>query len=343
MSSPRNRRFILASRPRGLPTADDFRLEENELGKPGPGQVLVKNMYWSVDPYMRGRMSEAPSYAPPVAIGATMVGGTVGEVVESRAPAVAAGDVVVGYGGWQEYSVLDTSGAGPFAVTRVAHGPGAPPVSTALGACGMPGATAFFGINKLGEPSRGETVVISAAAGAVGSIAGQIAKMRGARVVGVAGGERKCRFVIDELGFDDCIDYKAETDLRAALVLSCPDGIDVYFENVGGALVEAVAGLLRPGARVPICGFISQYNSSTPVYPQAVLDAAPNKPASRFFLVGEWPDEYPGAIAQLVEWIKAGQLRYREDVVGGFENLPKAFLGLFAGENLGKRLVRLTA
>jgi NADPH-dependent curcumin reductase CurA len=329
-----NRRLVLASRPSGEPTVDNFRLETGPVPEPGPGEMLVQNLYLSIDPYMRGRMSDRASYARPVAIGDVMVGGTVGRVVTSIAEGHAPGEILVGYGGWQDYALF-------LAADRQVMKVDSPlPISTALGVCGMPGVTAYFGLLKLGEPKAGETVVVSAASGAVGSVVGQIAKLLGCRAVGVAGGPLKCKSVVEELGFDACVDHRAP-GMDAALAAACPNGVDVYFENVGGKVLEAVSKLLNPGARVPICGFISQYNEENPVTPFSVLGALPTPPVHRFFLVWEWPEEYPAAVAQLVSWVKDGKIRYREDIVQGLEEAPRALIGVLRGENFGKKVVRI--
>jgi NADPH-dependent curcumin reductase CurA len=329
-----NRRIVLASRPTTEPVPDNFRLETAPVPEPGASQMLVKNLFLSVDPYMRGRMSDRASYARPVGIGEVMVGGTVGRVVSSKADGYASGDIVVGYGGWQDYALLHANDRQVMKVDPSL------PISTALGVCGMPGVTAYFGLLKLGEPKAGETVVVAAASGAVGSVVGQIAKLEGCRAVGVAGGPAKCSYVTSELGFDACIDHRAP-GMADALRAACPKGIDVYFENVGGAVLEAVAPLLNQGSRVPICGFISQYNEENPVTPFTVLGALPNPPVHRFFLVWEWPEEYPAAVAQLVQWVKEGKLRYREDIVEGLARAPEALIGVLRGDNFGKKLVRI--
>ncbi|HVU03459.1 MAG TPA: NADP-dependent oxidoreductase [Polyangiaceae bacterium] len=330
-----NRRFVLASRPENEPSDENFRLETGlPIPEPGPGQVLVKHSYLSIDPYMRGRMSDRASYAKPVGIGELMVGGTVGTVVESRSERFRKGDVLVGYGGWQEYALFSDADRQVLAVA------GSLPISTALGVCGMPGATAYFGLRKLGQPKEGETVVVSAAAGAVGSVVGQLAKRAGCRAVGVAGGPDKCAFVVKELGFDACVDRR-DPAFRAKLAEACPRGVDVYFENVGGEVLVAVSKLLNPGARVPICGFVSQYNEADPESPFAVLGALPTPPFHRFFLVWEWPDEYPGVVAELRALVEQGSLRYREDVVKGLEAAPGALRAVLRGENFGKMVVAL--
>jgi NADPH-dependent curcumin reductase len=263
-----------------------------------------------------------------------MVGGTVGRVVTSRSERYATGDIVVGYGGWRDFAVFDTSDRQVLPVDPSLA------ISTALGVRGMPGATAYFGLLKLGRPKPGETVVVSAASGAVGSVVGQIAKHLGCRVVGIAGGAAKCAYLTGELGFDAAVDHRAD-GMADALRVACPDGIDVYFENVGGKVLEAVAPLLNLGSRVPICGSISQYNEENPVTPVSVLSALPNPPEHRFFLVWEWPEEYPAAIAQLTQWVKEGTIRYREDVEDGLARAPEALIAVLRGGNFGKKVVRI--
>jgi hypothetical protein len=306
------------------------------MPEPAEGQLLLRTLWLSVDPYMRGRMNDAKSYAKPVEVGDVMVGGTVSEVLESHAPSFARGDIVVGYTGWQAYAVARGDTPRFYKVD-----PTLAPVSTALGVLGMPGHTAYFGLLRVGQPKPGETVVVSAAAGAVGSAVGQIAKIQGCRAVGIAGGAAKCGLVREAFGFDACVDYKASTfaaDLRAA----CPRGVDVYFENVGGDVLDAVAPLLNDGARVPVCGFISGYNATGTVRtPFEVLAAHPKKPEHRFFLVSEWTAEVPDAVRQLGAWLREAKLCYRETIVDGLENAPKAFAGLFSGQNVGKMVVRV--
>jgi NADPH-dependent curcumin reductase CurA len=338
MSPRQNRQILLRKRPVGEPKEDDFELATTAIAEPGEGAMLLKNLWLSLDPYMRGRMNDAKSYAPPVALGGLMVGGTVSQVLASNIPEYRVGEIVSGNHGWQEFAI------GRSKDDRLAKvNPALAPISTAIGVLGMPGFTAYFGLLKVGQPKPGETVVVSAAAGAVGSAVGQIAKIQGCRAVGVAGGKAKCEHVVGDLGFDACIDYKAgnlEADLRAA----CPDGIDVYFENVGGAVLDAVVPLLNPGARVPICGFISAYNATSRRdvrTPLQLLGALASPPFHRFFLVVEWLDEYPAAIETLAGWIREGKLAYRETVAIGLENAPRAFIGMLRGENLGKQLVKL--
>jgi NADPH-dependent curcumin reductase CurA len=338
LSERRNRKIVLRRRPVGEPREDDFELVTSALADPGEGEMSLRTLWLSLDPYMRGRMNDMKSYAPPVPLGGVMVGGTVSQVLVSRIPEYRAGEIVSGNHGWQEYAIGRPD---DDRLTRV--DPDLAPISTAVGVLGMPGFTAYFGLLRVGEPKAGETVVVSAAAGAVGSAAGQIARILGCRAVGVAGGKAKCDHVVEELGFDACVDYKAgnlEADLRTA----CPGGIDVYFENVGGAVLDAVVPLLNPGARVPICGFISAYNArsmSEVRTPFQVLGALDPAPAHRFFLVREWIPEYPEALRTLAGWIREGKLVYRETVAEGLESAPRAFIGMLRGENLGKQLVRI--
>jgi NADPH-dependent curcumin reductase CurA len=333
---PVNRRIVLASRPQGRPSAADFRLEEAPVPEPGPGQVLCRTIYLSLDPYMRGRMSDAASYAKPVQIGQVMEGGTVGQVVRSNLDGVAPGDFLLGRGGWQEYALF---GAGE--ARRI--DPDLAPISTALGALGMPGQTAYTGLREIGKPKAGETLVVAAASGPVGSMVGQIAKIRGCRVVGIAGSEAKCAYVRDELGFDACLDHRAE-GFEDALSAACPDGIDIYWENVGGRVFEAVLPLLNEFARVPVCGLISWYNATelppgpdrTPLLLRRTLV---RRLTVRGFIVWDFD---PGDFQREVGvWIKAGRIRYREDIRDGLENAPEAFIGLLQGANFGKLLVRL--
>lgn len=329
-----NRQLVLASRPVGEPTKEDFRLRIGTIPKPGSNQMLVKNLFLSIDPYMRGRMSDRANYAQPVAIDEVMIGGTVARVVASDISKYAVGSLVVGYGGWQDYAIFDARDRQVIPVS-----PDVPP-STALGVAGMPGATAYFGLTKLGLPRPGETVVVSAASGAVGSVAGQLAKLWGCRAVGIAGGPRKCEYVVETLGFDACVNHRSPT-MADDLVAACPQGIDIYFENVGGKVLDAVVKHLNRGARVPVCGYVSQYNEPNPVSPLTVLSALPEPPAHRFFVVWDWPEEYPTVIAQLTGLVRTGKLRYREDVVVGLENAPTALIELLRGDNFGKKLVQL--
>jgi NADPH-dependent curcumin reductase CurA len=329
----KNRRVVLRSHPVGLPKVSDFAVEDAPRPAPAEGQVLCRTIWLSLDPYMRGRISGVRTYAAPVEVGQVIVGATVSEVVESRAPGFAAGDVVLGYDGWQAYA------AAPAAALRKLD-PEAAPVSTALGVLGMPGLTAYVGLLDLGQPKAGETVVVSAASGAVGSVVGQLAKIHGCRAVGIAGGEAKCRYVVDTLGFDACVDYK-RGDLTAALRAACPQGIDVYFENVGGAVAEAVLPLMNQGGRIPLCGLISQYNATGPV-------PGPNwgvllwkRLTVRGFIVSDHLARQAAFLRDGARWLREGRLRYREDVVEGLERAPEAFIGLLQGRNFGKLIVRV--
>jgi NADPH-dependent curcumin reductase CurA len=336
MSDPQNTRILLARRPRGEPTDTDFEIESQPIPPLADGEILIKILWLSLDPYMRGRMSDRKSYAPPTELGQPIVGEAAGVVAESRSDRWNEGDHVCARSGWQSYYVTQGDDPSVYEVDAKAS-----PLSSYLGVLGMPGRTAYFGLLRIGKPQAGETVVVSAAAGAVGSVVGQIAKIRGCRAVGVAGGAGKCRHVVDELGFDACVDYRAG-NLEADLAAACPDGIDVYFENVGGAVTRAVAALLNAGARVPICGFVSAYNAEDMTKeetPFDVLGALANPPEHRFFLVFDFFEEYDEANAQLAEWLEQGKLKYRESVVDGIENAPAAFRGLLRGKNFGKQLI----
>lgn len=334
-----NRKFTLASRPKGMPTEDNFKLVTEELREPAEGEFVVKNLYLSVDPYMRGRMNDVRSYADPVNIGDVMVGGTVGRVVASRNPAFAEGDHVMGYFGWTEYVVTD--GGGASMATKV--DPKLAPISTSLGVLGMPGMTAYFGLLDVCDPKEGETVFVSGAAGAVGSCVGQIAKIRGCRVVGSAGSQAKVDYLVDELGFDAAFNYKEVDDYAGKLAELCPKRIDCYFDNVGGAMSDAVFMNLNFFSRVSICGQISMYNSERPeMGPRLVLGTLlVNQATARGFIVTNFMNKFPEGVRQLGQWIAEGKIKYRETIVEGFENMPSAFLGLFKGENIGKQLVKV--
>ncbi len=333
-----NRRIVLASRPVAAVGPEHFRLEEAAVPTPAAGQVLLRTVYLSLDPYMRGRMNDAPSYAPCVQIGGVMTGGAVSRVVASQHPEHLPGDWVMGYTGWQDYALSDGSG-----LTKLAAEMTQP--SLALGVLGMPGFTAYMGLLDIGQPKPGETVVVAAASGAVGSVVGQIAKIKGCRVVGIAGGPDKCRFVVDELGFDACLDRRS-ADLPAQLAAACPSGIDVYFENVGGAVFDAVLPLLNTHARVPVCGLISLYSGGGPP------SAADRLPAltrallvKRIRMQGFIVFDYEGRQAEFLgpmrQWLAEGKVKFREDIVEGLENAPRAFMGLLTGENFGKLVVRV--
>ncbi|MBX6369386.1 MAG: NADP-dependent oxidoreductase [Rhodospirillales bacterium] len=330
---PKNRRILLKNRPTGLPSPSDFELVEGPVPEPGEGEVLTRTLFLSLDPYMRGRMSAAKSYAKPVELGQVMTGGTVGEVVASRHASFAPGDVVVGQGGWQDYAVL------PGALLRKLD-PRLAPVSTALGILGMPGMTAYVGLLDIGRPKPGETVVVSAASGAVGSVVGQIAKIHGCRVVGVAGGKAKTDYVVEELGFDAAVDHRSP-DLADALAAACPKGVDIYFENVGGATQKAVWPLLNDFARVVVCGLIAHYNDPTPPPGPPMLDVLRKRLTVQGFIVYERSHLQADFLRDVGAWLQAGKLKYREDVVVGLENAPEAFIGLLQGKNFGKLVVKV--
>ena len=335
---PATRRIVLARRPRGSPVPEDFRLETVDLPAPGAGDVLVRTLWLSLDPYMRGRMSEAPSYAPPVAIGAVMEGETVGVVVAGAVADFPPGTVVRGRGGWQDHAVLPAAG-----LARV--DPELAPVSTALGVLGMPGLTAYAGIEGVGRPAAGETVVVGAATGAVGAVAGQIARLKGARVVGVAGGAEKCAFAVRDLGFDACLDRKAP-DLMERLAAACPEGIDVYVELTGGAVTDAALPLLNLHARVPVIGAIAHYNASGPWagpdrLPWLFRQVLVRRLTVQGVLVLDWEHRRADFLREVGRWVREGAVRYKEDVVEGLEQAPAAFQGLLEGRNFGKLLVRV--
>ncbi|URQ75065.1 MAG: NADP-dependent oxidoreductase [Candidatus Ochrobactrum gambitense] len=334
-----NQRIVLASRPDGRPTAENFRLEEAEIQSAGDGEVLLKLRYLSLDPYMRGRMSAAKSYAAPVEIGSVMEGGTVGEVVESHSAGFAPGDFVLSHSGWQSYAV-----ANPSTLRKL--DPEQAPLTTALGVLGMPGFTAYSGLLTIGQPKEGETVVVAAATGPVGSAVGQIAKLKGARAVGIAGGADKCKALIEEFGFDIAVDHHSP-NFAQELANACPDGIDVYFENVGGKVFAAVFPLLNPFARVPVCGLIAQYNQTGPFdgpdrLPLLMRDILSKSLTIRGFIQRDFADQRPAFYHDMAKWIADGQIRYREDIVEGLENAPKAFISMLEGGNFGKLVVKLS-
>ena len=334
MSSDINRRIVLADRPAAYPEPTHFRLEEVPIPQPSEGEALVETIWLSLDPYMRGRMREGPSYATPVQIGGVMTGGVVGRVVESRTPDLAVGDIVDGSLGWQEYAV-----SRPGALRRV--DPDLAPISTAVGVLGMPGMTAYFGFLDVCEPEVGDTVVVSAASGAVGQVVGQIGKIMGCRVVGTAGTDEKVDFIVNELGFDAGINYKTE-DVDSALAAACPNGIDVYFDNVGGFVTDAVMQQTNVHARIAICGQISQYNLPEPELAPRSLGLLIQKQAKvEGFLVFNFAHRHDHARQRMAQWIRTGQLKYKEDAVDGLENAPEAFIGMMTGENFGKLIVRV--
>src|SRR4051795_2540226 len=326
MSSNRmNRRIVLAARPKGEPQDTNFRLEQAPVPQPADRQVLLRILYLSLDPYMRGRMNEGPSYAPPVSIGQVMEGGSVAEVIESRSPKWNRGDIVLSYSGWQQYAVADAEGLRKL-------DPSVAPVSTALGILGMPGLTAYTGLLNIGQPKPGETVVISAGSGAVGSVVGQIAKIKGTRVVGIAGNGDKCAYLVQELGFDAAVNRSKPSfsdDLKAA----CPERVDIYFENAGGAVLKSVVPLLNKFGRVPVCGLIAQYNLSGPAegpdFTPLLMGAILTKRLTfRGFIVTDFASQQGDFFRDMSEWLREGKVKYREDVVNGLENAISAFKGL---------------
>lgn len=335
-----NRRFVLASRPKGAASADNFRLESQPVPEPGEGQVLIRHHYLSLDPYMRGRMSDAKSYAAPQPLDEVMIGGTAGEVLASRDARFAVGDTVVSMGGWQEYSLAD-GGAGALAPRKVDARRA--PLSAYLGILGMPGVTAWYGLNTICEPKAGETVAVSAATGAVGSVVGQLAKLKGCRAIGIAGGREKCAYAVAELGFDACIDYKSAPDAPALgelIAAAAPGGIDGYFENVGGVVLDAMLPLMNAFGRIAVCGMISTYDGAPlPLANPALILRSRLK--MQGFIVAEHPAIWGQALAELGGGVAAGRLKYRESIAEGLERAPEAFLGLLKGRNLGKQLVKL--
>jgi NADPH-dependent curcumin reductase CurA len=332
-----HRRVVLVRRPPAEPAESDFRIEEVPMPEPGPGQALVRVVYLSLDPYMRGRMRDVASYAAPVGVGDVMTGGTVGEVVKSNHPGLKVGDIVENRLGWQEYAL-----GGP---TLRKIDPALASISTANGVLGMPGMTAYFGLFEVGQPKAGETVVVSAASGAVGQVVGQLAKIAGCRAVGIAGGPKKCAFVKETLGLDDCIDYKAAKDLSelsAAVKKACPNGVDVYFDNVGGTVSDGVFLNLNFFARVSLCGSISQYNAAAPeVGPRLLGLFVGRRVNMRGFIVSDFAGKTALAMRQMGEWVRSGRIKYKEDIVEGIERAPRAFIGLLRGENFGKLQVKL--
>ena len=335
----RNQQIHLVSRPTAEASLDNFKLVDAEVPELKEGQVLVKHHFMSLDPYMRGRMNDAKSYAVPQALNAVMQGGTVGEVVASKHAGYAAGDQVVGFGGWQQYSVVDAATPGTLRKVETTH----VPLSAYLGAVGMPGVTAWYGLKQICRPAPGKTIVVSAASGAVGSAVGQLAKARGCRAVGIAGGPDKCGYVVDELGFDACIDYKAHKDPKAlydALKAATPDGIDGHFENVGGAVFDAVLARMNAFGRIALCGMISGYDGE-PIplkQPQLILT---NRLTIEGFIVSEHMHLWPEALKELGTMVATGKLKYRESVAQGLAAAPEAFLGLLKGRNFGKQVVKL--
>jgi NADPH:quinone reductase len=333
---PINRQIVLAARPNGYPRESDFNLVEKVIPPLGPGEMMIRIIYLSLDPYMRGLMSARESYARSLQIGDLMSGGTVGKVIQSNHPDYVKGDIVEGMMGWQEYVISDGQG-----LRKV--DPKAAPISTALGILGMPGLTAYFGLLEVARPHPGETVMISGGAGAVGSAVAQIAKIKGCRVIGTAGSDAKINAMVGELGFDAAFNYRSIENYYDALHEICPDGIDVYFDNVGGAITDAVFRLLKPRARVAVCGQISQYNLEQPeAGPRILPHVLVKQVRVEGFLVFQFAERYQEGLACLTAWLQEGKLKYREDIVDGIENAPRAFIGMLHGRNMGKQLVKLS-
>ena len=336
---PQNRQVLLARRPNGAPVADDFELAQTDVPEPASGEMLLRTVYLSLDPYMRGRMNAEKSYADPVPVGGVMEGGTVSVVEKSNGGKFAEGDIVVGRTGWQDYMVSDGA-----SLSKV--DPSAAPISTALGVLGMPGMTAYSGLLRLGKPKEGETLVVAAASGAVGANVGQIAKIKGCRAVGVAGGPEKCTFVVDELGFDACIDHRAD-GFEAQLAAVCPDGIDIYFENVAGRVLEAVIPLFNFWARMPVCGLIAQYNmqdlpQGTNMLPALMRAILTYRLHIEGFIVRDFADMHGDFQRDMSEWVREGRVKYKEHRVAGLENAPDTLIGLLKGENFGKVVIEVS-
>ena len=334
-----NRRIVLAARPQGAPKPSDFAIEEAPKPEPKAGEMLCRTLYLSLDPYMRGRMNAGRTYADPVPIGGVMEGGTVSRVETSSLDGYASGDIVVGRLGWQEWAVSDGTG-----MRKVDSG--LAPVSTALGVLGMPGMTAYCGLLNIGKPKAGETVVVAGASGAVGGVVGQIAKLKGARAVGIAGGPEKCAFVTGTLGFDACGDHRAG-DFATALAAACEGGIDVYFENVGGPVLEAVLPLMSQWGRIPVCGMISHYNDTAPpagpnLLPKAMMLILTKRLTLRGFIVSDFADQLGDFLRDVGQWVRDGKIHYREDILDGLEAAPEGLIGLLAGKNFGKLLVKVS-
>jgi NADPH-dependent curcumin reductase CurA len=340
MENRKNKTILLVNRPKGQASESDFSIVDAEVPAPAEGEVLLRTLYLSVDPYMRGRMNDRKSYVPPFALNEPVAGGVIGEVLESRTEAFKAGDIVTGLLPWQLYTVAKADPANPTSIRKV--DPKLAPVTTALGVLGMTGLTAYFGLLDIGRPVAGETVIVSGAAGAVGTVVCQIARLKGCRVVAIAGSDEKNRYLTEELGVDVAINYKTATDIRGALKSACPDGVDVYFDNVGGDISDGVMPLINDRARIIICGQISLYNLEQPdvgprIQPYLLVHSA----LMQGLMVSNYAPRFAEGFKQLAGWLAEGKLKYAEDIVEGFERTPQAFLGLFSGENLGKRLVKV--
>ncbi|MEQ9997874.1 NADP-dependent oxidoreductase [Pectobacterium versatile] len=334
-----NRRVVLAQRPHGAPTQETFRLEQQPVPQVDSGHILLRTVFLSLDPYMRGRMSDAPSYAKPVELNDVMVGGTISRVVESKHPDYQAGDWVLSYSGWQDYAISDGKG-----LTNLGQSPTNP--SYALGVLGMPGFTAYMGLTDIGQPKAGETLVVAAATGPVGATVGQLGKLKGCRVVGVAGGAEKCRYAVEVLGFDACLDHRAD-DFAEQLKQACPQGIDIYFENVGGKVFDAVLPLLNTSARIPVCGLVSGYNATglpdgpdrLPLLMGTILKKRIRMQG--FIIFDDYGHRFDEFWKDVSPWVEEGKIKYLEEIVDGLENAPEAFIGLLHGRNFGKLVVRI--
>ncbi|KQL49995.1 alcohol dehydrogenase [Brevibacillus choshinensis] len=334
MTTIQNRQILLAKRPAGMPTEENFSFVETAVPKLQAGQLLVNTLYLSVDPYMRGRMNDRKTYVPPYALNEMITGGVVGQVEESLAEGFVPGDIVLGNFGWALYNV-----AAAASVKKV--NPDLAPISTALGVLGMPGLTAYYGLLDIGQPKEGETVVVSGAAGAVGMLVGQIAKIKGARAVGIAGSDEKINYLVEELGFDAAVNYK-KGDLRQQLKEACPSGVDIYFDNVGGTVSDAVLSLINKGTRIPLCGRISLYNlEQADIGPRIQTQLLINSALMQGFIVSNYAEQAEEGLNQMAQWLKEGKINYTETITEGFDNIPKAFLGLFCGENTGKQLIKI--
>ncbi len=339
MNTLTNRRIVLAARPQGAPQSSDFSMISEPIPDLGEGEIISRTIYLSLDPYMRGRMNEGKSYAAPVEIGETMCGGTVSQVLKSNNPEFAKDDYILTYDGWQEYAVSDGKGARKLDPTQAS-------ISTAVGVLGMPGMTAYMGLLEIGQPQSGETVVVAAATGAVGSNVGQIARLKGCRVVGIAGSREKCEFALNELGFDACINYK-DAGFRDSLKTACPEGIDVYFENVGGMVFEAIIPLLNFQSRIPVCGLIAHYNdtelpSGPNVLPKLMRMVLTQRVMIRGFIVSDFSNKQGAFLREMSKWIADGKIKYKEDIVEGLDNAVGAFQGLLEGNNFGKLLIQVS-
>ena len=329
----KNIQVLLASRPNGWVQTSDFKIIESPIPEPDEGEFVVKNNWLSLDPYMRGRMADGKSYAKPVEIGEVMAGGTVGKVIKSKTPEFTEGEYVVGRLGWQSFSKSTGEGVSRIDPTLV-------PIQNYLGVCGMPGATAWIGLLEICQPKPGETVLVSAATGAVGSVVAQLAKISGCRVVGIAGGPDKCNYAKEEIGYDACVDYKAN-ELLENLKLACPDGVDCSFESVGGEIMDTVMHVLNPFSRIALCGLISGYNETEPYGMKMIRSILVNRIKIQGFIVTDRSDLYQKALRNLVHWVSIGKIKYRETITEGIENAPSAFIGMLKGKNLGKQLVKI--